>query len=218
MEWTQIHIPKCKKKSHSIPWKIVLAKTCSMNEACHICVLGSCWSMKRSFIGTGPDFIVHLWLWIGIILTILSAQFFNQDLFIKCLISRWNVGYWQLITTLTLHKTLYHRVHGILSLTHFPAHGIMSLSQWLSQWCNDIMPCAGKRICNIMPCARRYRHKSTHTMWKSKNNKTVFLLMAKVWWGTYFLGWVYIHFNHMCMQSLGLDCSSNWRFTCFWDT
>ena len=52
------------------------------------------------------------------------------------------------------------------------------------------------------------RYKSTHTMWKSKNDKTVLLLLAKVLGGNYFLGWVYIHFDHRYMQKKMYTCTS----------
>ena len=71
-------------------------------------ILGSRLSMNRPFIiniGLGW-FRCAVGLWMKIILTVQSAQIFIRMFFIKCLISWWNVGYWQSITTQTLHKTL----------------------------------------------------------------------------------------------------------------
>ena len=65
-----------------------------------------------------------------------------------------------------------------------------------------MMKCLLLTITYQWPLKLCIRHRSTYTMWKSKNDKTVFLLMAKVLGETYFLSWVYILWSQVYVLKL----------------
>ena len=107
----------------------------------------------------------HFFLLLGGISSSVLSVFFT-DKFYKLLKSLLLIGWEQNCQWKTLTKCLMKcppdfTIIGSACILLIPyinrrAHGIMSLNQWLSQWRNDIMPCAGKRVNDIMPCARRF--------------------------------------------------------------
>ena len=112
MEWAQIHIPKCKKKSHSKAMKESFWPRLALWMRPFICILGSHWSTK--------DLSFRDWAWFQCASRIVDWHYFDnpkctfcyQDLFIKCLISQLNIGYWQLITCTTqLFQKEREKVH-----------------------------------------------------------------------------------------------------------
>ena len=89
-----------KQKNHTHrSWKGCSGQdSCSMNEAFHMHIRLILVYEKAFHKWIRPDFIKQLGLWIKIV----DGHYFDN---LNCLISLWNVVYWQLITTQTLCKT-----------------------------------------------------------------------------------------------------------------